>query len=129
MAVQWLACGPPPQCHHSMQHVGHMRNVGKTRVRIKIFIMASFGLFGWLTYGLPMACLWPKLCKQERTAQVPSFFTVCGLEQGVGSGRYVGQIKVSGVGLNWASGILLSGHGLILSGYKESYDNNLILNF
>ncbi len=32
-----------------------------------------------------MACLWPKFGEQERTAQVPSFFTICGPEQGVGS--------------------------------------------
>ncbi len=35
------------------------------------------------SYGLLVAQI---CCKQERTAQVPSFFTVCGLEQGVGYG-------------------------------------------
>ncbi len=33
-----------------------------------------------------MACLWPKFGKQEKTAQVPSYFKVLGPEQGVGSG-------------------------------------------
>ncbi len=33
-----------------------------------------------------MTYLWPKFCKQEWTIQMPSFYTVCGLEQGVGSG-------------------------------------------
>ncbi len=41
-------------------------------------------LLSRLPCGLPMACLWPKFGKQERTAQVPSFFSVCGPEQGVG---------------------------------------------
>ncbi len=40
-------------------------------------------VYSWLTLGLPLASLWPKFGKQERTAQVPSFFTVCGPEQGV----------------------------------------------
>ncbi len=40
----------------------------------------------WLTLGLPLAYLLPKFGKQEWTGQVPSFFTVCGPEQGVGSG-------------------------------------------
>ncbi len=42
--------------------------------------------FQWLLCSLAMVCLWPKFCKQERTVQVPSFFTVCGSEQGVGTG-------------------------------------------
>ncbi len=92
MAVRWPAFGPLTKCHHSMQHVGYMRNVGKTRVRIKstvAHIRASFGLFGWFTYG--NAKVLPKSGKQERNALVPSFFTVCGPEQGVGSGTDLGQ--------------------------------------
>ncbi len=69
--MQWPACGPLPKCHHSMQHVGHMRNVGKTKVRQKKWtvahIRASFGLFGWLTCGNAKAYLRPKSGKQEQT--------------------------------------------------------------
>ncbi len=43
-------------------------------------------VYSWLTLGLPLSYLWPKFGKQERTTQVPSFFTVYGPEQGVGSG-------------------------------------------
>ncbi len=58
--------------------------------RIKIHVAqiwassASFGLF-MADSGPSFGLLWPKFCKQERTAQVPSFFTVCGSEQGVGT--------------------------------------------
>ncbi len=33
-----------------------------------------------------MACLWPKSGKQKGSAQMPSFYTVCGPGQGFGSG-------------------------------------------
>ncbi len=38
-------------------------------------IRSSCGLFlcSWLTYGIAMACLWPRSGKQERSTQVPSF--------------------------------------------------------
>ncbi len=48
-------------------------------------------VYSWLALGLPLAYLWPKFGKQERTAQAPSFFTLCGPEQGVGSGPDLGQ--------------------------------------
>ncbi len=89
MAVQWPACGPLPKCHHFMQHVGHMRNVGRTRVRIKstvAHIRASFGLFGCLACCNAKVYLRPKFGKQDLTAQMPLFYMVCGPEKGVRSG-------------------------------------------
>ncbi len=43
-------------------------------------------VYSWLTLGLPLAYLWPKFGKQERTAQVPSFHAVCGPDESVRCG-------------------------------------------
>ncbi len=57
MAVQWPACGPLPKCHHSMQHVGHMRNVGKTKVRQKNELWPTLGPVLVYLVGLHAAML------------------------------------------------------------------------
>ncbi len=84
-----LKCMTTAKMHHSMQHVGHMRNVGKTRVWIKINCGPHYGQFwfiGWLTCSNAKAYLRHKSGKQEWTAQMPLFHIICGLEQGVWSG-------------------------------------------
>ncbi len=58
------------------------------RIKINVAqVWASSGLFYLFIF---MAAMQPSygllVAKQERTAQVPSFFIVCGLEQGVGYG-------------------------------------------
>ncbi len=47
-------------------------------------------VYSWLTLGLPLAYLWPKSGKQERTAQVPSFHAVCGSDESVRCGPHLG---------------------------------------
>ncbi len=70
---------------HSMWVGARCWNLARIKIRVaQIWASsASFGLF-MADSGPSFGLLWPKFGKQERTAQVPSFFTVCGPEQGVG---------------------------------------------
>ncbi len=76
-AIFFTVCGPE-------QGVGYGPELKSMWPRFGLVLL--FLVYSWLKLGLLLAYLWSTFGKQERTAQVPSFFTVCGPEQGVGSG-------------------------------------------
>ncbi len=111
MAFLWLTCGPnlanrsgPPKCHilHSMWARARcwiwagsgpeLKSMGPRFETVLLYLVYS-----WLTLGLPLAYFGPNLA--NRSGPPKCHYSTWS----------VGQMKVSGVGLIWTSGILLSG--------------------
>ncbi len=74
------------KCHPYSQYVGQSKVVGSgpelKSMWPRFEPVLLYLVYSWLTLGLPLASLWPKFGKQERTAQVPY------------SSQYVGRSKV-----------------------------------